>query len=312
MSKSGSQLALWRMRSEFLYYRKHHGIRHGCAKEMEELVASLACLEELFRSERDWQTEESQDPGAALAGSASLARYRGRARLAAETVVSTMFDNLREDWRTYEGALSRQGLWVMVVYRFGRWRYTSAAATRCAYPSPSVYRILKLMSQILTGIDLPCEATVGRRFCIEHFGGIIISGDAVFGDDCVIRNGVTVGLRRTKSGAPPCLATAWISAQAPLSWANPDRGRREHRRQCGGAARCSFQFHCRRRSRDNSPQARHFPGTINANETRIDLRLRRWFCFARLRLPKRSNRTRTSSYVPRKTRMTPEEMIQGL
>jgi len=113
-----------------------------------------------------------------------------------------MFENIREDWRTYEGALSRQGLWVMLVYRFGRWRYTVRPAL-LRIPLSFLYRILKLWSQILTGIDLPCEATVGRRFVIEHFGGIIVSGDAVFGDDCVIRNGVTVGLRRThERGAP--------------------------------------------------------------------------------------------------------------
>jgi serine O-acetyltransferase len=34
-----------------------------------------------------------------------------------------MFDNLREDWQTYERDIARQGLWVMAVYRFGRWRY---------------------------------------------------------------------------------------------------------------------------------------------------------------------------------------------
>ena len=63
--------------------------------------------------------------------------------------------------------------------------------------------MLKLLSQILTGIDLPCEVSLGRRFRIEHFGDIIISGDAVFGDDVTIRNGVTVGLRRTGvRGAP--------------------------------------------------------------------------------------------------------------
>ena len=113
-----------------------------------------------------------------------------------------MFENIKEDWETYDRSLSRQGLWVMLVYRFGRWRY-SIQPRFIRLPFSFVYRILKLMSQILTGIDLPCEATVGRRFCIEHFGGIIISGDAVFGDDCVIRNGVTVGLRRTNEpGAP--------------------------------------------------------------------------------------------------------------
>jgi GT2 family glycosyltransferase len=37
MSKSGSQLALWRMRSEFLYYRKHHGVAAWLAKQLESV-----------------------------------------------------------------------------------------------------------------------------------------------------------------------------------------------------------------------------------------------------------------------------------
>lgn len=113
-----------------------------------------------------------------------------------------MFDNLREDWRTHECDLARQGLWVMAVYRFGRWRYRIQNRW-LRLPFSILYKILKLLSQILTGIDLPCEVTVGRRFKIEHFGDIIISGDTVFGDDVVIRNGVTVGLKRTNErGAP--------------------------------------------------------------------------------------------------------------
>jgi serine O-acetyltransferase len=113
-----------------------------------------------------------------------------------------MFENIREDWRTYDRSLSRQGLWVMFVYRFGRWRYT-VEPRLLRLPLSFVYRWLKLLSQILTGIDLPCEVSLGKRFLIEHFGGIIVSGDAKFGDDCVIRNGVTVGLRRTgERGAP--------------------------------------------------------------------------------------------------------------
>jgi len=64
---------------------------------------------------------------------------------------------------------------------------------------------LKTIAEILTGIDLPCEALVGRRFRIDHFGGIVISGDAVFGDDCIIRNGVTVGLRHTGHRGSPVI-----------------------------------------------------------------------------------------------------------
>jgi serine O-acetyltransferase len=113
-----------------------------------------------------------------------------------------MFENVLEDWRTYEGDLTRQGLWVMLVYRFGRWRYKFQFPL-VRVPLSFIYKVLKLVSQILTGIDLPCEALVGHRLVIEHFGGIIISGDAQLGDDVVIRNGVTIGLRRTGvSGAP--------------------------------------------------------------------------------------------------------------
>jgi serine O-acetyltransferase len=113
-----------------------------------------------------------------------------------------LFKNIREDWHTYDRQLARQGFWTMLVYRYGRWRYTIRPRW-LRVPFSLLYKILKPICEILTGIELPCETVVGRRFRIDHFGGIIISGDAVFGDDCVIRNGVTVGLRHTGiRGAP--------------------------------------------------------------------------------------------------------------
>jgi serine O-acetyltransferase len=115
-----------------------------------------------------------------------------------------MFDNLRDDYRTHEGKISSQGFWVMVVYRFGRWRYRVRPAL-ARKPLSLVYRLLKVIVQILTGIDLPCEATVGRRFRIDHFGGVIVSGDAVLGDDVVIRNGVTIGLRHREDPGSPVI-----------------------------------------------------------------------------------------------------------
>ena len=115
-----------------------------------------------------------------------------------------MFDNLREDWKTHQRNLARQGLWAMAVYRFGRWRYTIKPRI-LRIPFSFLYKVLKPVSEILTGIELPCEATVGRRFRIDHFGGIIISGDAIFGDDCILRNGVTVGLRSTGERGSPII-----------------------------------------------------------------------------------------------------------
>src|ERR1043165_4224383 len=106
-----------------------------------------------------------------------------------------MFDNIREDFRAYEGRLGAQGFWAMVVYRFGRWRYgVRPALLRKVFSL--IYWVLYKFAQIVTGIELPCEVTIGRNFVIDHFGGIVISGFAKFGDNCRIRNGVVVGLSR--------------------------------------------------------------------------------------------------------------------
>jgi len=127
---------------------------------------------------------------------------RGKVVPGTALVGEIMFENIREDWITYEKDLARQGLWVMVVYRFGRWRY-GVRPSFLRQPFSLLYRFLKVFSQILTGVEIPCETIVGRRFRIDHFGGIVISGDTVIGDDVIVRNGVTLGLRRTGVvGAP--------------------------------------------------------------------------------------------------------------
>ena len=113
-----------------------------------------------------------------------------------------MFQNIKEDFRTYRGNWAAQGFWVMLVYRFGRWRYgVRPAILRKLFSL--VYKILYKFIQIITGIEMPCEAEVGKGFIIDHFGGIVVSGYAKFGDHCRIRNGVVVGLKNVEEpGAP--------------------------------------------------------------------------------------------------------------
>ena len=94
----------------------------------------------------------------------------------------------------------------MLVYRFGRWRYT--VRTRPVRKVFSfIYHILFKLIQILTGVELPCEVNVGKNFVIDHFGGIIISGFATFGDNCRIRNGVVVGLSHVEDRCAPSIGS---------------------------------------------------------------------------------------------------------
>jgi serine O-acetyltransferase len=115
-----------------------------------------------------------------------------------------MFENIRADFDAHGRDAGSQGFWVMVVYRFGRWRYGLRPALLrklCSF----IYKVLYKAIQIITGIELPCEAVVGRNFIIDHFGGIIVSGYARFGDNCRIRNGVVVGLRRVEEPFAPVI-----------------------------------------------------------------------------------------------------------
>jgi serine O-acetyltransferase len=115
-----------------------------------------------------------------------------------------IFKNIREDLKSYKNDWTSQGFWVMIVYRFGRWRY-SIENPLIRKPFSLIYKILFKFIQIITGIELPCEVEIGKNFRIDHFGDIIISGYAKFGDDCVIRNGVTVGLRRVDEPVAPII-----------------------------------------------------------------------------------------------------------
>jgi serine O-acetyltransferase len=112
--------------------------------------------------------------------------------------------DFREDWRTYEGNILQPGLWVMAVYRFGRWRY-GIRPRLVRMPFSFFYKLLAAAVTIASGAEIPCEARIGRRLRIEHAHGVVVSGDACLGDDVILRNGVTIGLRCTGVRGSPSI-----------------------------------------------------------------------------------------------------------
>ena len=115
-----------------------------------------------------------------------------------------MFEKIQADLKAHGGRWGAQGFWALVVYRFGRWRYGVRPAL-LRKPLSAVYKLLFKLVQIVTGIELPCEAEIGRNFTIDHFGGIIVSGYTKFGDNCRIRTGVCVGLSRMDDPCAPVI-----------------------------------------------------------------------------------------------------------
>jgi len=57
---------------------------------------------------------------------------------------------------------------------------------------------------ITYGIQIPAGTRIGKGFYIGHFDSIVVSGNAVIGDNCNISQGVTIGVsvRGSKKGVP--------------------------------------------------------------------------------------------------------------
>lgn len=113
-----------------------------------------------------------------------------------------MLEELREDYRTHGGLCP--GFFAVLVHRFGAWRYRVRRRFLRA-PFYALYRVAFVVVQMLTGIELPCEVRRGRRLKIEHHSGIVVNGDACLGDDVILRNGVTIGVRRTNLPGSPII-----------------------------------------------------------------------------------------------------------
>jgi serine O-acetyltransferase len=70
------------------------------------------------------------------------------------------------------------------------------------YLTSKVYGLAKLVSEIVTGINLDRSMVVGRNFHIIHPGIIYLAPGSTFGDDCSVMHGVTVGTVNDREGVP--------------------------------------------------------------------------------------------------------------
>lgn len=105
-----------------------------------------------------------------------------------------LFKQIREDWLSHGKDWSRPGFRALAIHRFGNWK-ARIKPKMLRVPFSLIYRTLYRFARNIYGIELPCSAQIGRRVIFEHQSGIVIHGSAVIGDDCIIRQGVTIGNR---------------------------------------------------------------------------------------------------------------------
>lgn len=111
-----------------------------------------------------------------------------------ETAELGLWEQIKEDWIAHGRDWTRPGFRAVAVHRFGVWRMKIKPILLRA-PLSILYRALFRKIRNTYGIELPYSAQLGRRVVIEHQSCIVIHGDCVIGDDCIIRQGVTMGNR---------------------------------------------------------------------------------------------------------------------
>ena len=106
-----------------------------------------------------------------------------------------MIRQIREDLAAHGGDSTKPGFRAVAVHRFGVWR-TTVSPKLLRAPLSILYRFLFRYVRNHYGIELPFSATIGRRVIFEHQSGIVVHGATVIGDDCIIRQNCTFGIRR--------------------------------------------------------------------------------------------------------------------
>ena len=125
-----------------------------------------------------------------------------------------MLTDLHGDWLRHERRFMNPSLWMLAVYRYGRW--VAARPKPLRWIGGKVYGALNLMVELSTGSSLPREATIGDAMHLVHYFDIRIHPDTVIGDRVGIMHDVTLGTTMKRDGAPKIGNDVFIATGAKI------------------------------------------------------------------------------------------------
>ena len=127
-----------------------------------------------------------------------FAQMRQHHRSAAGPTASSVIGLIREDFWTHGSEWTRPGFHAIAAHRVGAWLPHAPRLVRLVLGP--IYRMMYVWVRNVYGIELPASTVVGRRLRFSHQSGIVIHPNARIGDDCVIRQNVTIGAPALRRG----------------------------------------------------------------------------------------------------------------
>lgn len=125
-----------------------------------------------------------------------------------------MFEKIRADYKRHESRLSNPAVWVLAVYRYGRWAQELPRPARKV--ADKVYHALNLGIQMTTGSYIPREVEIGTAPHLIHHFDIRIHPGAKLGDRVGVMHEVTIATTMHRLGAPTIGNDVFIGAGAKI------------------------------------------------------------------------------------------------
>jgi serine O-acetyltransferase len=112
----------------------------------------------------------------------------------------TLAELLREDWETHGRSFAMPGLHALVLHRLAVWGSRQPPPARILVRA--VVGVLNLLLiRNVYGVEISRTTVIGRRVRIGHHQGLVLGTYAVLGDDCLLRQNVTLG-QSNDAGSP--------------------------------------------------------------------------------------------------------------
>jgi serine acetyltransferase len=102
-------------------------------------------------------------------------------------------EQLYEDWNAHDRDWTRPGFRALAAHRVGGWVRRRKSGRIMGKILWFLYIALYRYVRNHYGIELWHSTKIGRRVIFGHQSGIVIHPNAEIGDDCLIRQNVTIG-----------------------------------------------------------------------------------------------------------------------
>jgi putative colanic acid biosynthesis acetyltransferase WcaB len=100
-----------------------------------------------------------------------------------------------QDWNA--NRYSTKGRVILFLFRIFSYLNSNKLTKITFYPVIFIYKILV---EWIFGIEINLNAKIGKNFRLFHGQGLVINGSAIIGENCLVRNNITIGSKILDDG----------------------------------------------------------------------------------------------------------------